>query len=339
MAHGRLSLVVMLAAACSDSGSGGGPIKIDDLRAAYTAYLCNAATRCGLVESSSTCRSLRYATPGNYSGLFDDEQIEAAKAGLLTYDGASAGACLGAFFSTCDRNYLATDRARTEACDKIFTPTAGSGAACGTSEECISGYCTTTAMCMGTCAGGTAPTPRPRVGEPCMTNTACIDSWCDTSVANWTCEVYGAANTPCQSDNQCQPGLSCRGVCRALAPTGGQCSTSNDCSSVGDYCNGTCTKLGLTGDACGSSSQCAQPFYRCDTTTLTCTLGPRIGDTCTGTGTQACIDQSYCDNQMTLKCVALLADGAQCTYAEQCASGNCDTAVFPYTCVTPQICY
>jgi hypothetical protein len=43
---------------------------------------------------------------------------------------------------------------------------------------------------------------------------------------------------------------------------------------------------------------------------------------------------------MTAKCVALLADGAQCMQSNQCAGGLCDTTTtFPGTCTTPQICY
>jgi len=333
---GRLLLVVMVAAACSDSSSGG-PIKVDDLRAAYVAFACNSLTRCGLVESSSECRTLRVTASGNYSGLFTDGQIEAAKAGILPYDGTAAGDCLASFFSTCDRNYLGTTRARVEACDHIFTASAGSGAACGINEECVSGYCETTTPCVGTCYGSMAPPPRPHLGESCQMNTDCIDSWCDTSTSLYTCQAFGASGTPCQSDNQCQSGLSCRtGTCRALAATGGACSSDSDCSSIGDYCNGTCTKYGVAGDACSSGTQCAPLFYRCDSATQKCVSGPRLGDVCTGAG--ACIDQSYCDTTQD-KCVALLADGAQCMSSDQCKSGTCDQTTFPYTCMTAQICY
>ena len=111
----------------------------------------------------------------------------------------------------------------------------------------------------------------------------------------------------CTSDDHCQAGLSCRtGTCKALAATGSPCLQSDDCSSIGDYCNGTtCAKLGVTGDACVSSSQCAQPFYTCDSATQMCSLGPRLGDSCATT--DACVDKSYCDTQMTAKCVGASA--------------------------------
>jgi len=47
-------IVVMLAAACSSDSSSSGPIGIDSLASAYTAYLCNATTRCGLIDSVAT---------------------------------------------------------------------------------------------------------------------------------------------------------------------------------------------------------------------------------------------------------------------------------------------
>ena len=254
----------------------------------------------------------------------------------MTYDGAAAATCLGGFFSTCDRSFLATARARAEACDHMFTATGGDMALCGIDQECISGFCSLTANCMGTCSGSMPPPPRPKLGESCTMNSDCIDSYCDGSTQ--VCTTYLRSGEPTTSDADCQPGLAMRnGLCAALAATGESCSSASDCESVGDYCSGTCTKVGLTGAMCVGDNECG-PYYHCDTVSHACALLPTRGQNCTPNGQLGCIDNSYCDTTTSV-CIALLPDGATCTQSSDCLNDFCDFSTSPGTCTSQPVCF
>ena len=335
----RILVALALVAACSDSSTPAGPIRIDQFDATYEAYYCNYLVRCGLIDDVATCRSLRPQS-SELSGMFDETQVQAAMAGLITYDGQAAADCLGSYFSTCVRGYVATPRAAPLACSQIFTATGKDAEPCGANEECISGTCNETgpctgSCCQGTCYGATPPPPtRVTLGQSCLSGTMCIDSYCDSP--SYICTAYLANGMQCSTSDQCEAGLTCRNsVCTPLAGTGEPCNSDDDCQSVGDHCDGrVCAPYGLIGTAC-TGTECS-PAYRCDSTSHTCTFGPKLGDSCSTTG--ACVDQSYCD-QSTFKCTALLPDGASCQYSQQCVGGYCDTSVIPGTCTSFPVCF
>jgi len=333
----RIVAALLVLAACSDSSTPAGPIRIDQFEATYEAYYCSYLVRCGLLDDMATCRSLRMQS-SELSPLFDDTQVQAALADLITYDGQAAADCLGGYFSTCVRGYVATPRAAPAACSQVFVATAKDAAACGANEECISGICNETgpctgSCCQGTCYGATPPAPRPTLGESCQMNTACVESYCDTP--SYICSAYLTLGMQCSTSDQCEAGLACRNsVCASLAATGDPCNSDDDCQSVGDHCaSNVCTKFGLIGTPC-TSNECS-PAYRCDTTSHTCAFGPKLGESCPQ---GFCVDASYCD-QTTSICTALLPDGASCQYSQQCTGNYCDTSIIPGTCTSFPTCF
>ncbi len=326
------AIVLAVIAACGDTGGGGGPIAIGDLAAAVKGYACNQAVRCGLVDDLFTCSKL-----GSFQlavGLDDPDTIAAAEAGLVAYDGNAAAECLAGLTASCDRT--APQRRYPAACDQVFTGKVADQGTCEISQECIGAYCSvtcSTTCCPGTCFGSTPPPPRPALGESCQTNPECIDSYCDQT---YTCVPLQLAGGSCNGDQQCEVGAIClSGTCSFLAPEGDPCQQATDCLNIGDRCGSdhTCARYALTGEMCPLGDECV-PYDRCDAGT--CAHGPMLGDPCGSTG--ECVDRSYCD-QTTLKCTALLADGAPCMSSQQCASNSCDTTMTPGTCMAIPVCY
>lgn len=305
------SIACVLVAACSSDT--GGSIPIENLQAAYTAYSCNLAVRCGLAADFATCRKLRR------DDLIDPNIIAAVEAGGVVYDGSAARTCLEATFASCDRSIVVLHRNAPAACAEMFSGTVASNGPCGLDQDCISQRCSN-ADCLangtptGTCIGDA---PRmSTVGEPCQFNNDCFASYCDSAAL--TCLALLGAGASCIDDSQCEVGLTCRGSCVALAGTGGPCTTDNDCERIGDYCaSGTCVAFALAGGDC-TSAACI-PGYRCDAT-MHCVLGPELGEHCSAP--LYCVDGSYCDSG-TGTCIPLLPDNATCSSNEQCASRTC----------------
>ena len=65
---------------------------------------------------------------------------------------------------------------------------------------------------------------------------------------------------------------------------------------------------------------------RCDGTTRTCVAIAKVGEACTGSGTNVCVKEAYCDST-TKVCAARKAAGSACEqYRDQCAVGTyCET--------------
>ena len=102
------------------------------------------------------------------------------------------------------------------------------GAACAYNAQCKSGFCTgeKNALC-GTCA------PEPEVGASCAASDCGHGQACEGT--SMTCKAPGAANDPCDSNDDCGYGL----VCTSAAAAGGAGTCKVAAAVVGAPCGGT----------------------------------------------------------------------------------------------------
>jgi hypothetical protein len=144
---------------------------------------------------------------------------------------------------------------------------------------------------------------------------------------NQTC----LSNDDCCGDNTCRPNPSGLGN-RCLPPgdLGAECQEDADCAGtlVCDLATGAC--LVVQGEPCVDDADCVSGL--CDEYTGIC-IGDCLVD---GSGCAESTDccSGFCD-PYTLSCVAAAGDGAPCTVAEHCASGQCGCQGICETPVSP----
>jgi MYXO-CTERM domain-containing protein len=171
---------------------------------------------------------------------------------------------------------------------------APNGTACGTFDECESGFCVD-GFCCGTSCGGTC-------------------EQCNASGSEGTCTPYAASTDP---ESECGGDApdSCDGQCSGMASCSGGATTG--CAPAQCAPDGASVLLpicSVDGDCDAQASACG--FFKC---TATGNGGsPGCMTTCTDDGD--CQDGAFCDGMV---CAAQASEGTNCSENSECLNGNC----------------
>ena len=223
-------LAAFVVAGCG-GGGGGAPIPIDQLDAQLFAvfchkmFICCDATEIAAIDPTIvdevTCEAslsaIHSMSPGDGKALVD--------AGLATYDGARARACLDAVSALpCSTWGGPFGNVPIPQCDGVYTGTLPAGSACATSGECTSDYCGNAP------AGGPACAAPVMLGEscelaPCVAGLACVSH---SSGGPRTCGHAFADGESCLDNPDCTSGH-----CTTDAATGlSACSRPATCNGI-----------------------------------------------------------------------------------------------------------
>jgi len=320
-------VIAILLAACGDNTP---TIELDDLYAETLRARCERLVRCGVAASAEGCAGY-FRTP-------DEDNLHAAiEAGRISYDPASAIACLAALAALpCDETSREA-RAPIEACERMLRGTVRVGGVCGFDRECDSGSCDAPLCPADTCCSGACVATRTAAaGDPCTADEQCArDAFCG---GQGTCTPLAARSQPCRIDAHCEPGLACvgatdlqDGACRALGLLGESCPYRR-CAELGAVCDAAlrCVPAGLPGAPCTADTDCS-PLALCGPGNV-CIDVPRLGEPCGF----SCGGEAWC-RQGT--CVAPLENTAPCTADNQCASLYCEEGVAFDQCTDRPICF
>jgi hypothetical protein len=176
-------------------------------------------------------------------------------------------------------------------CDVVCELDLGDGDSCNEDTDCASGHCQNGFCCQsGDCCSGPTDCPGAYAAPPlCETPSMCSgsridatcnsaqcgslalpdDSACDEGDVASTCGLFnsivcsGEVDQPppmcpvtCATDDDCDPGAHCDGVCTIDVLDGGSCDEDSDCAS--SHCNnGICCS---GGDCCNAPTDCAASY-------------------------------------------------------------------------------
>jgi hypothetical protein len=190
---------------------------------------------------------LNYGTVERCSARFAISCKDAVKAPDSGLTATTIAACMAALpGATCDDVIYR----KVAAC--AIKGTRSNGMACGTNEQCTTGYCSQSANACGVCSAFVAAGATCTVTEDCQPGLEC-------SVAG-RCIVPGGAGMTCSETQTCRYGHFCEaGSCVLTAETAGETCNADLLSSCnvlkGRYCNGSgvCANIGFAenGDPCG----------------------------------------------------------------------------------------
>jgi len=327
----RKTLLVVITAACGSS------VSLSDLANQLHQAQCTNLVACGIQPDQATC----LASTSFYSSDFILTTIADAQSGKIKYDGGEAASCVSEI-KNAPCTFTGFNTTASDPCNKMFTGTVATGAACIEGSECVN-------------------------GDICVFPSTCTDptNTCCSGAMAGKCTARNASGATCAADAECADGLYCSdpmftgtGTCKAQATTAGAtCDTSvfGACANP-FYCNinfnttpatGTCKTPPAHGAACSTMDdlQCSDFRDYCDATSLKCTSRIAIGMACT-VAAGNCVGDALCDST-TNKCVALVGANAACTVDANggsnclgdttCMSGTtaCTTGMTGCTCVLP----
>ena len=236
------------------------------------------------------------------------------------------------------------------------TREASLGDDCRLHVECASGYCQTSAGCPGTCLA------RKPESAACSSSAECLSGVCDgTCVVGSVVTTGLAAGAACSEESPdqrlCAQGLWCNpsaGKCQSPIAAGDVCHDDDDVCETGHVCvpvgammgadrEWRCLRLDVqsVGEPCDSARSATGDTFRvCDLLWVDvcvdglCVHHPqgRAGDPCGRTDVgNTCAFGLACQDSV---CVALLADGAECSGSGECLgrcnfeTGHCETPAF-----------
>jgi hypothetical protein len=265
-----------LTSACSSSSSGGNGGGSGD---------CN-------VVASTACSKLEQCSPLAIKLSYGDKQtcvtrIAMSCAAGTTAPGASVtpaqfGACARAFSQVACKDLMSGNFAPA-AC--TIKGSLANGKACGSADQCKSGYCGASSSMCGTCG------------------------------------AIGAAGATCTSSDGCESGLACnsKGVCATPAAAGGSCTDMRDCAAGLACTSGTCAQPVAAGGTCtgGDCDQLAGAFCNPQTKICETIQTADAGQPCglINGGYVSCNAAGHCSipqGQSQGTCQAHAADGASC---------------------------
>lgn len=322
----------------SSSGSGGGPIALENLMSAYLDVACHGYIACGEMSSVESCKEqLQAWLTAAGEDPFDDQK-KAIAAGRMSYDGEAARRCMDA--AAADSTCGAGDDigANYADCEVVFVGKVATSGACYGDDECVAGnHCSESAM---TCPGACAVSKKE--GETVGPNDECEDGlkvYADKCVKAVAVGESCAPISPSTEVQPCVEGTMCAGsplVCTAAPKENEACDARTRCGrglncvkAEASASTGTCKKLGDTGAACSYSlNQGCMMDLTCHLTDVstysgTCQARAAAGGACYATAN--CETGLFCDAVLPNPgvCVALKAAGDDCTKDEQCATTFC----------------
>jgi hypothetical protein len=223
-----------------NAGTGGGQTA-EQMCDAFAGYCAK------LNECAPAIVKLNYGTVERCSARFAISCKDAVKAPDSGLTATTIAACMAALpGATCDDVIYR----KVAAC--AIKGTRSNGMACGTNEQCTTGYCSQSANACGVCSAFVAAGATCTVTEDCQPGLEC-------SVAG-RCIVPGGAGMTCSETQTCRYGHFCEaGSCVLTAETAGETCNADLLSSCnvlkGRYCNGSgvCANIGFAenGDPCG----------------------------------------------------------------------------------------
>ncbi len=312
-------LVILIIAGCGDNHDGGrdasgdvaAGVALADLAALRHDAICAEQIACSDIPDMATCDA---AVTSDTTQL--DTLIADVMAGIVTYDGNAATACLAYLQGTC--TFAGFHVANP--CDAMFDGTLAIGAACNEDAECA-GYVAGSATCVAT-------------SQTCDRTAACCSGSCTATAGK------GAVSSPCTGPT-CASGLYCStasSMCTAIATTAGMSCYGSDGCADPMYCDelssagGICTHAAASGDACEPTATlpCAEGSDYCDVESALCTTKSTVGNACSST--IPCVGFANCDTGM---CVAIPSQGQPCFTGTGTACLG-DLTCVASVCVAPQ---
>jgi len=358
-------LAILIAAGCSTTSGGtaagaGTPLTLDTLMPAFIDAACKSVSSCptsfAWFASADSCKTLLG------SKISGNQEIEAIKAGRMTFNAHKAAECLGVIAGPC-----IWGKAQPAACRDTFVGTVANGASCENDKVCVSRWCkgvnqksaTNTTGC-GVC------TEAIKVGEACKDNGCTVGSGCigekcvaDGTVAvgaacsggsecvanaycdfgpkmgKATCVKYAASGEACKGPkdpNTCAGGLTC--LAAAIEGKSGTCGAAR---KLGDPCNAidepwNIQKLYERGGDCGPSLACGVTV-EFDGKTLpkpVCVAQKKMGAACTSSWECGMLDATCVSGKCAAwpaigqPCLKTFAFGQTCAQNAMCGKdGNC----------------
>jgi hypothetical protein len=297
-----LSTSLVLVAALTACGGGGGPISLSDLGNEVASANCDFEVRCGFLPDTASCATSTNSSADDIAALKHAQDL-----GRLSYDADKAGACVDAIRNaSCDLSSLGNAIADT--CGAVFVGLVADGGTCFDDKECVSTSCSQQSCTPGTCCAGTCvakPADVP-IGGDCSTGSCVDGAHCqfDAQTQTQTCVADIAEGGACQFGS-CADGLYCdvpsgmsSGTCKKFPAEGEACT--NQCARIDDYCDATtmkCAKRHATGEACtADGNECAGYAY-CNNGT--CAVRPGAGETCDATNGPSCLGSLDCGTNNT----------------------------------------
>jgi hypothetical protein len=190
---------------------------------------------------------------------------EGVRTGRIRFNEDKARACFqAARNSACSRSDKNSFQKSLFDCLTVFAGTLPEGGACVEDLECGGSDCRkncsgSDACCLGTCGPSSGPLPT-MLPPPMGLGASCFD------------------------DSGCVQGGCSGGTCRNLVPTGGACTSAEECDGLADACiDSKCTPPARVGQACNGFSYVCAEGTDCRGTdgARTCQALRKINESCT----------------------------------------------------------
>jgi len=217
-----LSAIAFVSACSTDGGSDAGdgsaigfPVALESYCEEYARVTCDAAEDCFCLDGHSVDACLTV----QLSACKEDVEVP-ADGGRMSYDSASAGACLAEIESIISDCSLEGD-SFPQSCDDMLVGLLDTGKSCNDDDECRADLECIEDVC----------TEMPAVGQACVKDGYCAsDDYCGE---DQLCHVYTGLGGACSFTFECEDDLYCSaaGMCQPYRREGESCSEDLECES------------------------------------------------------------------------------------------------------------